>query len=235
MGTTKSQLRLFARPRKSRKDAKKAAVKLLRGRRPKGWTPESPDPRPAKGLPHLRREGVPAKCPVHVTLRVRPHVWNLRTKRAWSIIAGAVAGCQTKFGFRVVMFTVMGNHLHLVCEAQDRVALAKGVQSLEIRIAMRLNRLMKASGRVFSDRYCSRVLRSATEVARVVAYVRNQYRHHFDVGGTCVAQAMAAGWRDPYSRSGLEAADVTEGVIRPPRTTLLARDWKYVRLKGGAG
>jgi REP element-mobilizing transposase RayT len=208
---------------------------VLRGRRPKGWTPESGMPRPPKGLPHLQREGVPAKCPVHVTLRVRGHVWNLRTKRAWEIVSGAVAASQKKFGFRVVMFTVMGNHLHLVCEAQDRQALAKGVQALEIRIAMRLNRMMGASGAVFLDRYCSRVLRSATEVARVVAYVRNQYQHHFEPQGGRVAKAMADGWRDPYSRSGLEVADVEEGVIRPPRTSLLAREWKFVRLKSRAG
>jgi REP element-mobilizing transposase RayT len=247
MAAPKNQLRLFTKPRKSRKGAKRGGksganggaksggVKLLRGRRPKGWSPESGKPRPPKGLPHLRREGVPAKCPVHVTLRVLPHVWNLRSKRAWGIISAAVAGSQSRFGFQVVMFTLMGNHLHLVCEAQDRLALAKGVRSLEIRAAMRLNRMMGTRGRVFSDRYGSRVLRSATEVARVVSYVRNQYQHHFEPRGSRVAQAMAAGWRDPYSRSGFERADVEEGVVRPPRTTLLARDWKFVRVKDRAG
>jgi REP element-mobilizing transposase RayT len=179
-------------------------------------------------MSHLRREAVPAKCPVHITLRVRRHVMNLRTRRAWEVVAAAVAASQQKFGFQVVLFTVMGNHLHLICEAQDRRALAKGVQALEIRIAMRLNRMMGTKGAVFSDRYHAEVLRSATQVAHTVAYVRNQYRHHFPDAARPLGR-----FRDPYSRSGFQQQDLVEGLVRPPRTTLLAHDWKFVRTKGG--
>jgi putative transposase len=218
-----SQLKLFAKPRK-------LPGRDRGGRPPKGWNPRSGEPRPPKGVSHLRREAVSARHPVNITLRVKPHVWNLRTKRAWEVVSWAVAASQNGVQFRIAMFVVMGNHLHLICEAADRGALSKGVQALEIRIAMRLNRLMGTKGAVFADRYYAHVLRSASEVARAVAYLVNQYRHHFQPVGAALARVNSSRWKDPFFRSGLEPGDVAEGLVVPPRTTLLARTWRFVRL-----
>src|SRR5436853_3657261 len=139
------------------------------GRKPKGA---------GAGVSHARRLRLSRRDPVHVTWRVRPHVWNLRTRRSFDRIAEALALGKEVDGFRLVHFSVQGNHLHFVVEAADEVRLARGLQGLAIRIARRLNRMMGRAGKVFADRYHARVLRTPTEVARAIAYVEGNSAVH---------------------------------------------------------
>jgi REP-associated tyrosine transposase len=48
------------------------------------------------------------------------HVWNLRSRRCFETIEDCLAKARERFGLRVIEFTVLGNHLHLVVEA-DRL------------------------------------------------------------------------------------------------------------------
>ncbi len=105
------------------------------------------------GISHERVIEVDGRSPVHVTVRARAHVWNLRSVRCHAIIATALRGVLGRRGFRVVHFSIQGNHLHLVIEADDTAALASGMKSISGRIAKGLNRLMQRTGRVFTDRY----------------------------------------------------------------------------------
>jgi hypothetical protein len=73
---------------------------------------------------------------------------------------------------------VQGNHLHLIVEAPNNRCLARGMQGLAVRIARALNRLMHRRGRVFADHFHSRVVRTPTEAARVIAYVLGNYARH---------------------------------------------------------
>jgi hypothetical protein len=86
-----------------------------------------------------------------------PHVWNLRSRRCFSRIAKSFSRGRDRFGFRIVHFSVQGNHLHLVVEADDERALARGMQGLGVRIAKALNRLMARKGAVFADHYHARI------------------------------------------------------------------------------
>ncbi len=86
-----------------------------------------------------------------------------------------------RFSTRLCEFSIQGNHIHLVVEAASTAALAQAMQGLGIRIARGLNRMMKKKGRVFADRYHAHVLRTPSEVARAVHYVRNNHTKH--VGG----------------------------------------------------
>jgi putative transposase len=54
--------------------------------------------------------------------------------------------------FRLVHFTVQSNHMHLICKAPDRMALARGMQGLAIGIAKRLNLKLSRRGRLFAAR-----------------------------------------------------------------------------------
>ena len=78
--------------------------------------------------------------PLHVTLRMAPHVYNLRSRRSFRVIAAALRLGGDRFDVRVVEFSVQGNHIHLVVEAPNRRALARAVQGLSIRgrVARRL-------------------------------------------------------------------------------------------------
>src|SRR5688572_1133871 len=162
---------------------------------PRKRPPKRGRPRKAgSGVPHLRRT-VEARHPMHVTLRMRPHVWQLRSRRCFSILERAFyIGCE-RFGGRVCHFSVQHNHVHLVVEAADRTALARALQGLAIRMAKGLNRLMERRGAVFADRYHARILRTPTEVRRVLVYVLANGKKHLPK----VGHQLPASWVDPYS------------------------------------
>src|SRR5689334_16736094 len=94
------------------------------------------------GVSHLARERFERTLPVHVTLRMAAHVYNLRSRRCFSVIARAFAAAGERFGVRIVQFAVLGDHVHIVVEAASSEALAKAMQGFSIRVAKGLNRVM---------------------------------------------------------------------------------------------
>jgi putative transposase len=114
---------------------------------------------------------------------------------------------------RICEFSFQGNHMHFVAEAGDARALSRGMQGLAVRIAKGLNGPMGRSGRVLEDRFHARILRTPTEVKRVVRYVRGNRDVHRARWGRGPARA-----RDPYS-----SASPDHGIVLPAaRTYLLA-------------
>ena len=77
---------------------------------------------------------------------------------------------------------MLGNHLHLVVEADGGAVFSRGMQGLDIRIARAVNRVMKARGRVFADDYHARLLGTPTEVVNAIAYVLGNRVHHYQAG-----------------------------------------------------
>ena len=191
---------------------------------------------PSSGVPHLTRARVTRHDPIHVTLRLRPHVWNLRTARAARALRPAFQLGRDRFGFRVIQFSVQRTHLHVVAEADSARALARGVQGLSIRIARRLNRLMGRQGAVFADRYHARAVRTPRAVRSMLLYVLQNARHHRWSG----APAPGRPWLDPYSSArwfdgwrghGGALARVPDGgasapPVVPPRSWLLRSGWR---------
>ena len=153
-------------------------------------------------------------------------VGSLRNGRAFRVVRRCIAAGRERFGFRLVEFSLQGQHLHLVCEADDRRALARGMQGLNVRIARRLNRHLGRSGSLLAERYHSRVLRTPTEVRNVIAYVVCNARHHAAQRG----QRLERGWIDSFS-SGPHFAGWCD-LVRPaaayargPRSTAPPRSW----------
>jgi putative transposase len=130
-------------------------------------------------LRHAKRPRLQARFPVHVTWRMRQGVWNLRTRRCFTALARAFWGGANRFGFRLVHYSVQGNHVHLLVEANDEKALSKGMNGLGTRIARRLNRVMGRRGKVLDDRYHGHILRTPTEVRRAREYLLQNARHHY--------------------------------------------------------
>jgi len=130
------------------------------------------------GIPHVRRPAFTAKQPVHVTVRMLPHVWNLRSRPSFTVIGRALGIAAYRFETRLCEFSIQGNHIHLVVEAASPRALSQAMQGLGVRVARGLNRMMRRRGRVFADRYHAHVLRTPTEVKRAVHYVRNNFAKH---------------------------------------------------------
>jgi REP element-mobilizing transposase RayT len=126
---------------------------------------------------------------VHVTLRVRRGVPNLRGYRlAATILAGLrMAATSTaakrvvrRESFRVVHFSVHPDHLHLIVEASDRMALARGMQGLASGLARRVNNRLHRRGSLFADRYHAHTLAQPREVRNAIVYVLKNYEKHGD-------------------------------------------------------
>src|SRR5438552_13434207 len=83
---------------------------------------------------HRARPRFSRHHPSQVTLRLLPGLPNLRAKSSYNRIKACLRQACERFGFRLVHFSVMSNHLHLVCEASDWLALSRGIRGLEIRI-----------------------------------------------------------------------------------------------------
>src|SRR5712691_4184858 len=171
-------------------------------------------------VPHRKRPALWSRHPVHATWRVLPHVWNLRSRRCFSRIAQSFSLGRDRFGFRLVHFSVQGNHLHLVVEAEDERALARGIQGLGVRIAKALNRLMHRKGSVFAVHYHARILRSPTQVANALAYVLMNFLHHFPDE----ARRYAEDPRDRFSSAWRE--DGTDPPVVAAQTWLLTVGWR---------
>ena len=128
-------------------------------------------------MPHRTRRKF-RKGTLHVTLRLRREVWNLRTHRCFRALRYAFArGCE-KFGYRLIHFSVQGNHIHMIVEAPDAVALGRAMKGLEVRMARALNKVMSRRGPVFADRYHAHLLRSPREAWHAIQYVLDNWVVH---------------------------------------------------------
>jgi putative transposase len=193
------------------------------GGRRKGAGRKSTGERP--GVSHRARPVLVPRFPVHVTLRVLAHVWNLRSRRGFRVAQRAFAQGGDPVGFHICEFSVQGNHVHFIAEAIDTLSLSRGVQGLSIRFAKGMNVMMGRGGKVFADRFHAHILRTPTEVRRAVDYVRNnravhqaRWRQRADApasgAGSLRARAMST---DPCS-----SAAIGHGFPLPePRTYLL--------------
>ena len=141
---------------------------------------------------HRTRPLLKARFPVHVTWRMRKDVWQLRTRRCFAALARAFWGGADRFGFRLVHYSVQGNHVHLLVEAEDERALSRGMNGLGVRVAKGLNRVMRRHGRVLEDRYRGHILRTPTEVLRARNYLlQNARRHLGRIGADPYASRVA--------------------------------------------
>jgi len=196
-------------------------VRTWGGRRERAG--RKPGPRPV--VLHRARSQHKGRFPLHVTLRARSEVGSLRRARLYPLIEAAIAASSSS-DFRLVHFSVQGDHVHLVAEAHDKDALSSGMRGLMIRAARALNRACERSGPVWADRYHCRELRTPREVRRALAYVLlNARKHGREVAALdpCSSARWFDGWRDH--------SPVVDLAVDPPavvasRTWLLDAGWR---------
>jgi hypothetical protein len=165
---------------------------------------------------------------VHVTLRTREDVPSLRRKTVFPVVAAAIHLASGE-DFRVVHYSVQGDHLHLLVEAADKERLSRGMQGLAIRIARAANRALGRKGAVFADRYHARALRTPREVRNAIIYVLcNRTKHVPRERGIdpCSSGAWFDGWM-----GGRRAPPPALGTA-VPGTWLLAVGWRRYGLVG---
>jgi len=162
--------------------------------------------RPKKGARaserHKTREVFRRGEPIHVIMRANPDVGSLRTRSITRAIHEAtIVVTRHEARFRIIHLSLQRTHIHLIVEADNRVALATGMQAFGISAARNINRELgectgkKQSGRVFADRYHARILKTPRQVRNTIAYVLNNWRHHGED-----KRAIAKDWAiDPFA------------------------------------
>jgi REP element-mobilizing transposase RayT len=199
-------------------------------------------------MPHVSRQAFARPLPAHVTVRLRPGLLSLRTVPLVREIERTFAkGCE-RAEFRLVHYSLQGNHAHLIVEARDRDALGRGMKAIGARLARAVNRVMRRSGRVFDDRYHARLLRTPREVRNALRYVLLNTRRHAAVTarkalraakgvlgpafGARLDPASSAGWFDGWKlgSSRVPGAHEPPAPRDPPvaraRTWLLRLGWR---------
>ena len=163
---------------------------------------------PMRRVSHKKRPAHKARFPVHAVLRARDDAPRLRRRDVVEAVRQALRAGGNRSDFRVVHYSVQGNHIHLVVEAADEASLARGMQGLAVRIARAINRTASRKGGVFADHYFARELKTPTEVRRAVRYVLDNFILH----------AQLAPQTDTCAAS-----------LAPPRTWLLTDGWHRSR------
>src|SRR5687767_10565084 len=82
--------------------------------------------------PHKLRARIKRTQPVHVTLRTTPAARELRRRQTYRAVQLAMYRVCMRRDFRICHISVLTGHMHLVVEADDHVALARGMQGFEI-------------------------------------------------------------------------------------------------------
>src|SRR4051794_8503216 len=159
------------------------------GRRKGAGRPRKP--KDERSVEHRVRPAVAARFPVHVTVSLGAGLRNLRKLPSLRVIERAFWGAQGRFGLRLNHFTVQSNHLHLIVETSDRIALSRAIKGLSIRIARGLNRLAGRTGRVVDDRYHTHILKTPTEVRNAVRYVLGNLAKHTGRTGVDAYSSLA--------------------------------------------
>jgi REP element-mobilizing transposase RayT len=116
--------------------------------------------------------------PMHITMRAVSGLPSFRLQMLYGAFERAVRATR-RADFRIVEYSVQADHLHLIVEADDKEALARGMKSFSVRA----NRLFNAAalrgrGRVWGDRYHRRELRTPRQVRNALVYCINNYKKH---------------------------------------------------------
>ncbi len=111
-----------------RRRRRRPGVKL--GRPPKG---------PRSSERHEVRPELRANHAVHVTLRASDELERMRTRDVYDAVRWATIAIAERASCRIVHLSIQHNHLHLLVEADNKMALARGMQAFQISAARRIN------------------------------------------------------------------------------------------------
>src|SRR5262245_8041847 len=192
-------------------------------RRRSGRKPRSPRP-----VPHRRREGIVARVPGHVTLKLRPGTPSLRSVSLVAALERSFACVRARGDFRLVHYSLQTTHAHLLVEAADADALARGMMAVGARIARAVNRVFRRTGPVLAERFHVRPLRTPREVRNALAYVLlNARRHARRPGGRTLMDPASSGrWFDGWRSTPVSHRRSVSIPVALARTWLLTKGWR---------
>ena len=185
-----------------------------------------------KSQPHRVRPSITPKQVAHVSLRVAPDVRRLRRRDAYACVRRAMTVVLRRTDFRICHASIQANHVHLLVEASDKTALAKGMHAFQVSAARKLNAVEGRRGQMFADRYDAEIISTPRQTRHALAYVINNWRRHKEDRAP-----YARSWLlDPYSSAvsfqgwaghRFDVPETHEPLpISRPQGWLLAEGWK---------
>ncbi len=127
---------------------------------------------------HIARPEISDKYPLHINVKIKKNLPNLRTKKLFTIVKKAIIRARVR-GFRINHFAVLKNHIHLIAEGKDKEQMGKAMQALTLSLAKSINSTCRRTGKVFIDRYHLHILRTPIEVKNALKYVfKNAAKHY---------------------------------------------------------
>jgi REP element-mobilizing transposase RayT len=190
------------------------------------------------GVPHRQRQRFDRWTPVHVTVRVLREIGRLRRMSVASVLRAAFVASASREGFGICQFSIQGNHVHLICEADSSERLSAGMHGWSIRVVRGLNRYLGRTGKVLADRYHSVLLTTPRQMRNALCYVMQNARRHgepIDPRWGGIDPFSSAwyfdGWADDTWRRHLLPATGPPPVAES-RTWLLQVGWRRHRLIG---
>ena len=200
-------------------------------------------PRGARaGSPHQARPTIKPHHALHVVMRVVAAVGNMRRRSLYKAMRNATITAALRERFRIVHVSIQRTHVHMLVEADSKLALARGMQGFQISAARHINTALgvgcrRRRGSVFADRYHVEVITSPTRARHALSYILNNWRRHKED-----QPGLAATWLvDPFS-SGISFPDWKELeekawmwpiretydplMVRRPQSWLLREGWK---------
>ena len=160
---------------------------------------------------------------MHVSVRARAGLPPFRESVLAEVVRRAIATSQSD-SFRVVQFSIQTNHVHLIVEAHDKASLSRGMQSLNARVARRVNRALDARGSVWRERYHARELRTPRSVRNAIVYVLMNAKKHGHRFASGIDALSSAPWFDGFARRVATSEDASP--VRAPRTWLAGIGWR---------
>lgn len=164
---------------------------------------------------HSKREKVDFKRPLHLTLKVRDPKWSLRCGEIAAAFKNSAKGAQ-KFGLRILHYSLLKDHIHILVEARNNEDLARGMRSFGARMGKAIRKIVGGRGAIFKGRFHLRVVTNPTQMRNTLAYVLQNFSKHTRLLKHVDAYSSApyfGQWRKLFGRG---AGPILDGLSRPP-------------------
>jgi REP element-mobilizing transposase RayT len=204
------------------------------GRKPKGAR---------AGSPHQERPVIKPQHALHVVMRVVPAVGNMRRRSLYKAMRDATITAALRERVRIVHVSIQRTHVHMLVEADNQRALARGMQGFQISAARNINTALgvdkyrRRRGPVFADRYHLTVITSPTQTRNAIGYVQSNWRRHGEdqrgLPSTWLVDPFSSGimfpdWKELENKAVMwpwrETYDPL--MVRRPQSWLLREGWK---------
>jgi REP element-mobilizing transposase RayT len=191
---------------------------------------------------HAARPVFKPSHPLHVVMRIVPEVGSLRRRAMYRAMRAASITAALREWFRIVHISLQRTHVHMIVEAEDPAALARGMQGFQISAARHINTALgdhgrRRRGKVFADRYHLEVITTPTRARHAISYVLSNWRKHGEdrdgLPSTWLVDPFSSGisfpdWKELQDQACMWPIRETYDplIIRRATTWLLAEGWK---------